>query len=728
MRTSRYTRPLPSQETSADEGGRLANFGFYFFLAALALAPLLGGTPVGPDYALATWGGDSMSGVVRAVVLAAALLAVALGASYVPQPTVATIIARYGVYGAAVWVAVSTFVHSGFFTSSVYVFAMLPEALNWLVYAVTFSLAARFAGQDKANITRMATALLVGGIVCAVVGVLAFGTVPGAERAAHRESATFFSPNFAAGFCALTLPAAVALFLGAEGLLAVVLSAVGTGLLFSLLMTTGSRAGFAFTFVGLAIALTLSLIRGAKLPWQRVGAIIAVLAVAGVAFRAPMVGRVRPSGGDKASAVTTSASADATSGDHSGEFRKETWRGSLAMANNNPVFGAGPGTFPYTYPRYAVVGWTGQAHSSYLQLASESGFPALILLCVGIGGAIIVGLFRKDATKTASPILASAVLGGTVAALGRNVFDSEWILLAGGIPFFASLGMLVGATETVSQESVPQSALVRGGNALFLAATLVLALFLRMGQAERDSLVLLSRSQPGNVPALAKEASDRVRPADPQIYSLAGDFRTAAYLSPSGKRLYQLARAAERDENWDKAVEQYKLAAEADPNNQQTKKALAEAQVKAGDAAGAIFTYLDMTKIAEGPAGKIRAIPELVDTLPAFAYAALGEDALKRGEANDAYERFETARRIVEEYSYTAPQYQISEIATLGNNVQSRRAEVRALYTDRVLPGYRAALKKLGKPVPATLPTDESETLARLDAFIAPESLTQAPQ
>jgi O-antigen ligase len=545
-----------------------------------------------------------MSGVVRTVVLAAALLAVVLGASYAPRPTVGTIIARYGVYGAALWVAVSTFVHSRFFTSPVYVFAMMPEALNWLVYAVAFVLAARFAGQDKVNISRMANALLVGGIVCAVVGVLSFGTVPGAERAAHRESATFFSPNFAAGFCALTLPAAAALFLTAEGLLAVVLSAVGTGLLFSMLMITGSRAGLALTLVGLAIALILSLVRGAKLPWQRVGAIVAVLAVAGFAFRAPMLGRVRASGGEQAPAVTASANTDAAStGDHSGEFRKETWRGSLAMANNNPVFGAGPGTFPYTYPRYAVVGWTGQAHSSYLQLASESGFPALIILCLGIGGVIFVSLLRKDVTKTASPILVSALLGGIVAALGRNVFDSEWVLLAGGVPFFATLGMLVGASEAVPQESAPQSALARGGNALFLAAALVLALFLRAGQAERDSLVLLSRTQPGGVTALAKEASDRVRPADPQIYSLAGDYRTAAYLSPSGKRFYQSARAAERDDNWDKAVEQYKLAAEADPNNQQTRKALAEAQEKAGDAAGAIFTYLDMTKIAEGPAG-----------------------------------------------------------------------------------------------------------------------------
>jgi hypothetical protein len=115
-----------------------------------------------------------------------------------------------------------------------------------------------------------------------------------------------------------------------------------------------------------------------------------------------------------------------------------------------------------------------------------------------------------------------------------------------------------------------------------------------------------------------------------------------------------------------------------------------------------------------------------VDTLPAFAYTALGEDAMKRGETDDAYTRFETARRIVEDYSRTTPQYQISEIATLGSNAPARRAEVRNLYTERILPGYRAALKKLGKPIPDTLSSDESATLARLDAFLTPESLNPA--
>ncbi len=723
MRPPSTYRATPADDPGREiGGGRLAPLGLYVFLAALALAPLLGGTPAGSDYALAAWGGDGMSGVLRALIVAAALLAATLGAPYEPTTTVPAMIARCGVYGAALWVAVSASVHSRLFTSPVYLFALLPEALNWLVFAFAFALAARFAGQDRANIGRMATALIVGGVLCAVVGILSFGTVPGAERASHRESATFFSPNFAAGFSALALPVAAALFLAAEGLLAVVLMATGTALLFALLMITGSRAGLGLTLAGLALALILSLIRGISLPWKRVGGIVLVLAVTGFVFGAPMLGRVRQSADTKTPVPAATADAGASaaaSGDHSGVFRRETWRGSLAMATDNPVFGAGPGTYPYTYPPYARVGWTGQAHSSYLQVASESGFPALIALIVGVAGALIVGVSQRGAGKsTAHPILLPALLGGVVAALGRSVFDSEWMLLGCGVPFFTALGMLVGAAETQSSLPIKPAPLARGGTVVFLAATLVLILFVRAGQAERDVLVVSSRTESGNVAARAKEAAERVQPADPQIYALAGDYSTAAYLSPSGKRLYQLARASERAGALDQAVEQYKRAAAADPNNLQTRKALAEAQTAAGDAAGALFTYLDMVKISEGPAGTIRAIPELVETLPTFAYTALGEDALKRGEADDAYRNFEKARAIVEQYSHTTPQYQMSEIATLGSNVGPRRAEVRALYTDRILPGNRAALQKAGQRIPDFLAENERETLARLDAFV----------
>ncbi len=736
------TRPALTDD--AKPTARFARWGFYVFLAALLLAPLLGGTPVGPDYAVAAWGGDSMSGVLRGLVLTAALLTTVLSAPYGAERTPAYAAARVGVYGTAFWVALSLIVHSRGFTSPVYLFAMLPETLNWLIYALAFALAARYAGEDRANLPRMAIMLLAGGVCCAVVGIVSFGGVPGAERVAHRESATFFSPNFAGGFCALLLPLALAIFLEAGVLIAVVASASATGLLFAMLMMTGSRAGLVLAGVGLVIPLTYALRGGKRTPWGRVGAAAAILLLFGMLFGAPMLGRVVALPGTNSAvggaALPATTSGGGTADDHSGAFRKETWRGSLAMANANPIFGAGPGTFPFTYPRYARVGWTGQAHSSYLQLASESGYPALLALIVGVCGAVITRVRRgreSPGTNTAPShsLLVPALLGGAVAALGRSVFDSEWMLLACGVPFFAILGMLVGTRETAPLEPEKYPPAARWGATLFLAASLALTLVLRTGQAERDRLTLQARTDPNETTSLAKEAAGRVSPADPQLYALAGDPATAAFLSPNGRRLYQLARLFERDGDWDKATKIFGDARKADPNNLQTLKALAETQTKGGDTTGSLFTYLDVIQVAEGPAGKIRALPELVDTLPAFAYVAVAEDSLKRGDLDEANARFATAQRIIEDYSRTAPPYQIAELATLGGNADARRAEVRSLYTDRVLRGRREAMKRLGKSSDQEVgATVEAQTLERLDKFVsltrpepAPTSGTPTP-
>ncbi|MBC8142740.1 MAG: O-antigen ligase family protein [Armatimonadetes bacterium] len=678
----------------------------YLFLLALALASLLGGTPTGYEYALAPWGGDAMGGIVRALVLVSALMAFTTGTPVATVPRWATAIARYGVYGAATWVGVSLLVHSRFFTTPVFLSAMIPEALNWIVFATAFALAARFAAENRENVRHMAIAMLVGGAACAVVGVLAFGTVPGAERFAHRESATFFSPNFAGGFAALLLPLAVALFLYADALIALVLSGAAVALVWGLLLITGSRASFALGLIGLAVALALALIQKIAVPWKRVGGAVALLAVFAFVFGAPMLGRV---GGGGEGTTTTKSTTD--SGDHSADFRKETWRGTIRMATNNKLFGTAPGTFPYLYPRYASVAWTGHAHSSYLQLAAESGTPALLALIVGVGGVFLAGLRRGKTEETANPLLVPALLGGVVAALGRNVFDSEWILPASGVAFFTSLGLIVGSAEsarTVSPDAPPTFA--RIASAAFFAVTLVLTLLLRAGQAERDLLYVQGQSG-SNIAAQAKEAAGRILPPDPQLYAMGNDFLEAAHLSPGGKRFYQLARDAERGGDFAKAVQSYKEAVAADPNNQQTYKALAEAQTKIGDKAGALFTYTDMVRIARSPAGKIRALPELVDTLPAFAYTALAEDAAGRGDKEEATRNFRDAFAIIENYSRTAPAYQLAEVATLGGNTEARRAEVRALLTDRIAPGLRAL-----DPA-AVSKEDEAAMLARLDAF-----------
>ncbi|GEM_PF-671592 len=758
------------RETPGD-GGLLPRLGFWGLLAALALAPLLGGTPVGSLYAAAAYGGDTMLGVLRTLTLAAVLLLALLGppppvddaaggrGQYAPGPVLkAALGATLLLSLARTWMLLSLLVHSALLTSQTLLFAMVPEVLHWFCFSLVFGQGMRLA-PDRRDAVLAAGALTAGTLLVAVMGALEYGGA--SDRAAHRTVSTFFSPNFTAGFLALTLPVAVALCVGARSLLGMVGSGAAAAFGFGVLISTGSRAGVALALVGLVVALGFAVVRCARsagavrLPWARVGALVALLAVLGFAFREPILGRVAgaesPASSESPTVAASAAApaASSTPDEHSGEFRRETWKGSLKMAQANPVFGAGPGTFPHTYGRYATVAWTGLAHSSYLQIASEAGFPALILAGGAALAALLIGAgaaaSKPDEEEAAvNPFLICGLVGGLVAAAGRSFFDSEWSVLGNALPFWAVAGMVtfwrafVPATDAsvaaaprsrsaAAEEEARQRA--RGRRRALAAALgagipLVVNLVLLSGNTARDGATLAQMNARPEEVARQARAALGAWPPDPQTYYLAGQPECAAALEPSGKRFYQLGRFYERAGDEAKAIESLEKAVEADPNSLQTLKALAEAYERAGRADRARATWEEMTRVSEGPAGTIRAIPELTDTLPAFAYAALGQEAARSGDFAVAEKRFGQAQDIVEKYAETPRLYQISEIATSGGNVVTRRAEVRALYEDVIVPGRQEALKRLGRAAEAEALTGRRiATREKLDAFVTPEGL-----
>ncbi|HVK06824.1 MAG TPA: O-antigen ligase family protein, partial [Armatimonadaceae bacterium] len=541
----------------------LPRLGFWALMAALALAPLLGGTPVGSTYAFAAYGGDTMLGVLRALTLIACLLLLLFSspsrATPAPGPGMkAAFAAALTLSLARAWVVLSLLVHSAFLTRETLLFAMVPEVLNWFCFALVFGQGPRLTA-DRRDAVIAAGAVTAGALLVGVVGALEYGGA--ADRAAHRTVSTFFSPNFTAGFLALTLPVAVALCVGARSLFGVVGSGAAAALGFGVLISTGSRAGIALALLGLVLALALAVVRsvrgkgaaGVRLPWGRVAALAALLLALGFAFRAPLLGRVAAPTAATAPANGAANGGAAAPQEHSGEFRKETWKGSLAMARANPVFGAGPGTFPYTYPRYATVAWTGLAHSSYLQVASEAGFPALIL--AGAAGliALLAGLraalAAPDADEAAaSPFLVCGIVGGIAASLGRGFFDSEWSLLGNALPFWALAGMAA-AWRAFAPAAAPSSAAAaaapppsraagrRLGAALAVGLPLVATLLLLSGNTARDAAMVLQQAGKPEEAARAARASLGAWPPDPQLFFLAGQPERAAALEPSGRRV-----------------------------------------------------------------------------------------------------------------------------------------------------------------------------------------------
>ena len=81
--------------------------------------------------------------------------------------------------------------------------------------------------------------------------------------------------------------------------------------------------------------------------------------------------------------------------------RLEIWRATGAMIAERPLFGLGPGMFPYVSARFNFPIETGpvrygrgfqEGHSGYLTLAAEAGVPAALLLLAALAGATVLFL------------------------------------------------------------------------------------------------------------------------------------------------------------------------------------------------------------------------------------------------------------------------------------------------------------------------------------------------
>lgn len=657
----------------------LPRAGLAALLMALFLAPLAGGYPAGAAY-----GADLPLAALRLLVLLAGLLG---GRGTAPPRRAAGL----ALGAAAGWTVLSLLFHSRGLTSPVLLYAMMPAALDWIAFGLVFALCRRFGADGR---TRQALLLsLLGGLAwVSLQSAWEYGQYAQGGVREHRAQGPFFSPNFACGYLGLCLPLAAALFVSARQRLTALGLGALTALALGALVATGSRSGVVLAAGGLSAALAGGLyLRRGRLPWGRIAALLAAGAVLAFAFRGPLVLRVAAGGQE-----------------HSGDFRAWTQRGTRAMAGANPLLGTGPGTFPVLYPRYALVAKTDLAHHSYLQMAAEQGLPALLAAVAALLGTLVSGMRKlPDLRGEEADLLLPGLLSGLLVGMARSLFDSEWSFLGNALPFWAAAGLIAALTEPPAREASPTRA------ARFLPALLLLPLAAGLMQmntfARRASaLAQLQQGTPSHETA--------GWPPDPELLYAAQRLEDAARVEPSGRRFYQLARQHARQGEMPEALQTFRKALAADPNSLQTLRRFAEAQEASGDHAGALETWKTLIDRHEGPTGQVRAIPELPDIHPVFAYAARGDDAAARGDQATAQTFYARAADLVDEYSQTPPLYQAMEFGQVAaDEVLRRREEVRALY-ERVIEAAPEAQK-----------ARRGDVLRRLDAFIRPDRPEDAP-
>ncbi|MDO8587450.1 MAG: O-antigen ligase family protein [Armatimonadota bacterium] len=453
----------------------------------------------------------------------------------------------------------------------------------------------------------------------------------------------FFNPGFFAGFLVIALPVTLGLYCGSQRKWLTVAATVAWLLELAALMLTGARFG-ALAFAAAVVVFVVLLASGKHLS-RPVLARLAVLAVLSVIplvfFNAPMISRV--------------AAARAQS--HSMSFRLLTWQATARIVADHPLWGTGPGTFHLVFPKYAIAGFTRLAHNSYLQFASEVGVSALIAFVVGTVAALAAGLrgilSRKTRAAGEAPAAAIPIIcgfaAGVAASLIRNLTDSDWYVPGIGLLFWLSLGLISASGRRLSGTEPAAVAARTSVRALWSTVMLALLIVIAMSDmaayyaekgaresADREAALADYRQAARLAPLSAEYRMKLARaslavdgePPEARIKVAIPIVQEAIRLEPTSPTGYMLLgnlRRMSLDSGAAAALSAYREAEKRDPHSPSVKIAVADALESLGRHDEAIEVYERILEIEKGPYEQVRAIPELVDPTYAYAHFALGQ-------------------------------------------------------------------------------------------------------
>ncbi len=216
-----------------------------------------------------------------------------------------------------------------------------------------------------------------------------------------------------------------------------VFSASAAAGLFLLLLAAGSRGGLVGAVAGCAVAGTVLVRR--RVP--RAGPAVAAALVLLVAVPLLLSGR-RHFSAARAETATV---------------RIGIWKGAAAMFANRPWLGAGAGGFAVRFPPYRDAeefaisnrdAWPDfkeveDAHSSWVQVAAETGVPGLLtFLLVLYVAARLWRFYAKEAPDADRAAVLAGLGGGVAAYLAAGLFNTLTARVSHTVLFWAFLGLI----------------------------------------------------------------------------------------------------------------------------------------------------------------------------------------------------------------------------------------------------------------------------------------------
>ncbi|MFP4249738.1 MAG: O-antigen ligase family protein [Armatimonadota bacterium] len=355
----------------------------------------------------------------------------------------------------------------------------------------------------------------------------------------------------------------------------------------------------------------------------------------------------------------------ATTQSHSAVFRWYTWVGTAEMVQARPVLGFGPGTWEHAHPQFARVGFTRMAHQTPLQVAAEAGLPALLLV---LGGVTLIGRrLVRGLRAEGLPSLECAAGLAALAAIGmHNLADYTWYVPAVGLTLAAVAGLALAAARNDAPPPAGRRP-CRVGVVLLIVATAAAGWGLRAQMLQAEGQAMLSRGRYQTAAAPLRRAAG-LDPLDAGILDdlaqavsaspLDGPQRAvpirlqAAALNPLDAGNYlALAQLYATLGEEQSAIAAARRAVEVHPNFARAYVVLAQLQEAIGAEDEALETWRALEDVYESPVGQYQAIEDPVDISWAYAWYALGREAERQGDDDDAAQYYRRAAELTERFA-----------------------------------------------------------------------------
>lgn len=493
------------------------------------------------------------------------------------------------------------------------------------------------------RLTWLLGAAILGGALICLPAIQGFITTRN-----PRQFSAFYNPNLFANYSAMLLPLTVGALLlwRRQSKQAVIGSVVILFILFLGLFFTSSKGGLLAALCGGSV-LAISIVRAKG---DRVGAVLRnrIPVVAAIALFVILVGGVL------FSQTILPRLSSSLENDHSTMFRLYIWDATLNMAKARPLNGWGIGSFPSVFTQFAEIGYTRSAHQSWLQIAAESGLPALLLLLGACGLAFVRGW---KALRTCHWPVAAGALGALTAFMVHNLTDSGWGIVSIGVLLMLMLAVLeAGSWNLEADEREAKSSI--HWPLLLTALPLAFGSWIYQNAQAGEDLRLQSREQmsrglSSTAVELAREATQADALSTRMLSNLGSalestgqdarsTYERSTKLQPTrALNWLDLALAQAQASDSEQARQNFDKAVQYDPNDTLIRLSRGEWLLKKGDQQG-WKDYEYVAALAEKPYGKHRAVEEIVDLNYMRAFAKLAERAIEQ-------KQFAQAKKFIEQ-------------------------------------------------------------------------------